>query len=213
MWRARETIQELALDMDGSKEQPQMTVHGVTTPQSTAKTPDIVARLERRVQDMVAAAERSEMGQILAHPDTPPERVAAIIKYVLLEVFSYGPLVTEATFRAIGRMPNTRLDLMRPMVSHLMSEVVCWPLGTSVRTARAAPVDVQGHRKATLRHRGYPCPVENHRGGPLMLITFVAHIIRVGHHIAHTLHHRLAAAAKPASTDLSWLVCLSVRGS
>jgi hypothetical protein len=82
-----------------------------------------VSRLEHKVQEIVASAEQSELWQTLAHPDTPPRQVAAIIKYVMLEVSSYGPLVVEATLRAIGRMPNTRLDLMRPMVSHLMSEV------------------------------------------------------------------------------------------
>src|SRR5215831_15904234 len=100
-----------------------MTVHEVEVAQSPNYAQWIVRRLEHKVQEMFASAEQSEFWQTLAHPDTPPKQVAAIIKYVMLEVFSYGPLVVEATLRAIGRMPNTRLDLMRPMVSHLISEV------------------------------------------------------------------------------------------
>ena len=100
-----------------------MAVHEVEVAQSPNYAQWIVRRLEHKVQEMFASAEQSEFWQTLAHPDTPPKQVAAIIKYVMLEVFSYGPLIVEATFRAIGRMPNTRLDLMRPMASHLMSEV------------------------------------------------------------------------------------------
>src|SRR5215467_2033221 len=100
-----------------------MSVHEVEVVQSPDYPQAVVRRLERKVQVMVASAEQSELWQTLAHPDTPPQQVAAIVKYIMLEVFSYGPLVVEATLQAIGRMPNTRLDLMRPMVSHLISEV------------------------------------------------------------------------------------------
>ena len=36
---------------------------------------------------------------------------------------TYGPHVTEATFTAIGRLPKTRPDLMKPMILHDLSEV------------------------------------------------------------------------------------------
>jgi hypothetical protein len=100
-----------------------MRVHEVEVAQSPNDPQEIARRLEHKVQEMFASAEQSELWQTLAHPDTPPKQVAAIMKYLMLEVFSYGPLVVESTFRAIGRMPNTRLDLMRPIVSHLISEV------------------------------------------------------------------------------------------
>jgi hypothetical protein len=100
-----------------------MSVHEVEVVQSPNDPQAAVRRLEHTVQEMLATAEQSELWRTLAHPDTPPQHVAAIIKYIMLEVFSYGPLVVEATLRAIGRMPNARLDLMRPMVSHLLSEV------------------------------------------------------------------------------------------
>src|SRR5215475_5662680 len=100
-----------------------MSVHEVEVVQSSNDSQAVVSRLEHKVQEMFAAAEHSELWRTLAHPDTPPQQVAAIIKYIMLEVFSYGPLVVEATLRAIGRMPNTRLDLMRPMTLHLLSEV------------------------------------------------------------------------------------------
>jgi hypothetical protein len=45
------------------------------------------------------------------------------MKHYLLEVFSFAPHVTEATFTAIGRMPKDRADLMRPMIAHDLDEV------------------------------------------------------------------------------------------
>lgn len=44
-------------------------------------------------------------------------------EHTFLEVFSYGPHVTEATFTAIGRLPKNRPDLMRPMILRDLSEV------------------------------------------------------------------------------------------
>ena len=80
-------------------------------------------RLQSKLMALLAEVEKTELYQLVASPDTSPKLVATIIKYILLEVFSYGPHVTEATFTAIGRLPKTRPDLMKPMILHDLSEV------------------------------------------------------------------------------------------
>ncbi|CCH55848.1 hypothetical protein BN8_05139 [Fibrisoma limi BUZ 3] len=82
-----------------------------------------VQKLEDKMQAVLAEVEQSEMYQLIAEPDTDPRLVAAIIKYILLEVYSYGPHVTEATFMAISRLPKNRPDLMKPLILHDLSEV------------------------------------------------------------------------------------------
>lgn len=79
--------------------------------------------LASKLQALLAQVEQSEVYQLVSAPQTPPPLVALIVKYILLEVFSYGPHVTEATFTAIGRLPKTRPDLMKPMILHDLSEV------------------------------------------------------------------------------------------
>jgi hypothetical protein len=61
--------------------------------------------------------------RIVASRESDVRLVVAIIKNILLEVFSYGPHVTEATFTAIGRLPKDRPDLMKPMILHDLEEV------------------------------------------------------------------------------------------
>jgi hypothetical protein len=80
-------------------------------------------RLDAKMAALLAEIEQSEVARLMADPASDPRLVATIIKYVMLEVFSYGPHVTEATFTAIGRLPKNRPDLMKRMISHDLSEV------------------------------------------------------------------------------------------
>lgn len=91
--------------------------------QFTDEAEAFVQTLDRRVAEMMSSVENSELYQLIANPSTDPKFVAAMVKYVLLEVFSYGPHVTEATFTAIGRFPKDRPDLMKPLILHDLSEV------------------------------------------------------------------------------------------
>src|SRR5579871_2855553 len=89
-----------------------------------AAAPEVFVRhLDQRVSEMLSKVEGSEVYRLVSEPATDAKLVMSIIKYVLLEVFSYGPHVTEATFTAIGRMPKNRPDLIRPMIMHDVSEV------------------------------------------------------------------------------------------
>lgn len=91
--------------------------------QSDVNSEALAMRLDKRMAAVLAEVEQSEVYRLLADPSTSPRLTAAIVKYILLEVFSYGPHVTEATFTAVGRVPKNRPDLMRPMILHDLSEV------------------------------------------------------------------------------------------
>jgi len=81
------------------------------------------ALLDEKVDSLLTSVEASDIYALVSSPSTDPRLVALIVKYILLEVFSYGPHVTEATFTAIGRFPKDRPDLMRPLILHDLSEV------------------------------------------------------------------------------------------
>ena len=89
----------------------------------SSNSTNFVARLDKQVDELLHAVEKSEVYKLVSSPSTDPRLVALIVKYILLEVFSYGPHVTEATFTAIGRFPKTRPDLMKPLILHDLSEV------------------------------------------------------------------------------------------
>lgn len=80
-------------------------------------------RMEVRVHALLAELELSRPYRLAFDPSADPRFVAAVVKHVLLEVFSYGPHVTEATFTAIGRLPKSRPDLMKVMIRHDLDEV------------------------------------------------------------------------------------------
>lgn len=92
---------------------------------TAAKSADAEAfatRLDQKLADLLARIESSAIYQLMTDPKTDPRLIGAILKYTLLEVFSYGPHVTEATFTAIGRIPKDRPDLMKPMIMHDLEE-------------------------------------------------------------------------------------------
>jgi hypothetical protein len=92
--------------------------------ENITETPEeFVKQLDLKVGAMLTKVEASEVYGLVSNPQTDARLVVAIIKNVLLEVFSYGPHVTEATFTAIGRLPKNRPDLMKPMILHDLSEV------------------------------------------------------------------------------------------
>jgi hypothetical protein len=88
-----------------------------------AATASFVDRMDDRVNGLLKRIESSDPYRRVFDPDADPRLVQSVVKYVLLEVFSYGPHVTEATFTAIGRMPKTHPDLMKIMVRHDLDEV------------------------------------------------------------------------------------------
>ena len=79
-------------------------------------------RLQTKLDNLLKQVLQSDVWRSVEAPQADPRYIRNLIKYVLLEVFSYGPHVTEATFTAIGRFPKNRPDLMKPMVLHDIEE-------------------------------------------------------------------------------------------
>ena len=79
--------------------------------------------LDHKLKRHLARIEESEAYRLVADPESDSELVLAFVRHALLEVFSYGPHVTEATFTAIGRFPKDRPDLMWPLIKHDLVEV------------------------------------------------------------------------------------------
>jgi hypothetical protein len=78
--------------------------------------------LEAKMLSLLDSILQSDVYQRVSAPDADTRLVIAVIKNILLEVFSYGGHVTEATFTAIGRFPKDRPDLMKPMILHDIEE-------------------------------------------------------------------------------------------
>jgi len=98
---------------------------GVQQPASVDRfSPEEFAEhLDRKIAAVLGGIEQCGAYRLLSDPGTDSRTVAVILKYILLEVFSYGPHIVEATFRTIGRLPKNRPDLMRPMLLHNLEEV------------------------------------------------------------------------------------------
>ena len=93
------------------------------TAADSANAEAFATRLDQKLAELLTRIEASEVYHVMTDLGTDPRLVGSILKYTLLEVFSYGPHVTEATFTAIGRIPKDRPDLMKPMIMHDLEEV------------------------------------------------------------------------------------------
>ena len=78
--------------------------------------------LDQRVLALLAAVEKSEAYRSVFAAEAEPRYIATVVKHVLLEVFSYGPHVTEATFTAIGRFPKKEVKFMEKLALHDVEE-------------------------------------------------------------------------------------------
>jgi hypothetical protein len=112
------------LTIDAPAVRPDFTATNETQPDPTLPDPvRFAADLDAAMRDVLAGVEASEPWLAVSSSDADPPLVRAVVKHILLEVFSYGPHVTEATFTAIGRLPKTRGDLMQVMINHDLDEV------------------------------------------------------------------------------------------
>ncbi|HVJ68762.1 MAG TPA: iron-containing redox enzyme family protein [Caulifigura sp.] len=84
---------------------------------------EFVSRLRRKTADHLAIVQDSELFRRFIDPGSDSVFVVEIVKNALLETWSYGPHVTEATFAAIGRFDKRRPDLMRRATAHVLDEV------------------------------------------------------------------------------------------
>ena len=79
--------------------------------------------LDRKLNDVLGDVERTDAYRLLADPASGTGPTAVLVRNILLEVFSYGPHIIEASFTAIGRLPKHLPDLMKPMLLHTLEEV------------------------------------------------------------------------------------------
>lgn len=79
--------------------------------------------LDARMKSVLEKIENTQTYSLISDYRTNDKLVLLIVKNILLEVFSYGPHITEATFTAIGRFPKNRPDLIKPLIEHDVSEV------------------------------------------------------------------------------------------
>lgn len=83
----------------------------------------LLAWLDARLAEHLSKIETSPAYRCVESESTSRQLATAVVREVMLEVFSYGPLITEATFTAIGRWPKTRPDLMKMATTHILDEV------------------------------------------------------------------------------------------
>ena len=86
-------------------------------------TESFADHLDNRIDEHLGRIELSEPYRLVASHDSDSDLVIRFVRHALLEVYSYGPHVTEATFTAIGRFPKDRPDLMWPLIKHDLAEV------------------------------------------------------------------------------------------
>ncbi len=67
----------------------------------------IVAHLDKRIQDVLQEITTSELWQFLTNKDNNPEQVKKVVKEIYLEIVMYQPDVIEATIAIIGQFPRT----------------------------------------------------------------------------------------------------------
>lgn len=79
--------------------------------------------LDARLAEHLKLIENSPAYRCVESEHTSSQLATAVVREIMLEVFSYGPLIVEATFTAIGRWPKTRPDLMKMATTHILDEV------------------------------------------------------------------------------------------
>ncbi len=90
---------------------------------STLSGAEIVAYLDKRIQDVVNEIDSSPLWQVVESPDTNPLLLREFIKEVYLEIVMYQPDVIESTIATIAQMPRT-LDVTKfdEMLHHQVEE-------------------------------------------------------------------------------------------
>lgn len=83
----------------------------------------LLDRLDAKLAAVMESVRKSESFSVLSSPQTPQQLVVSILGNVLLDVYSYGKSIVEATFVAIGRMPLEGAGLMRSATTHILDEV------------------------------------------------------------------------------------------
>jgi pyrroloquinoline quinone (PQQ) biosynthesis protein C len=80
-------------------------------------------RLHGTIEHHVNRALQTDLWQTLSAPQTDARTVASILKYLMLESFSYGPHAVRSMIRAVSRFPVTNYALSREAAHTIIEEV------------------------------------------------------------------------------------------
>lgn len=93
---------------------------GVLTP---TPAPGIVARLQARMAQVLAAVEQQEFWRVVTSPQADAELLNEVMRQLFLEIFSYQEHAIEGAITAIAQMPRTMpVRMIKAMLRHQAEE-------------------------------------------------------------------------------------------
>lgn len=112
----------------------------------------VISVLDQALREIEREVEQQAYWKVLSDPLTPPPEVLAIMREVLLEVWSYQKVVDEAVFTAVGRLGTdiSEQSLIRSMIAVQIEETGHGALGLRDY------VVLGGNREAALKRRPSP---------------------------------------------------------
>lgn len=131
------------------------------------RTRGVVEELDRRVDDLLAEIQQSEVYSLITNSNTDPSLVKLIMAEVYQEIVWYQPTVIEKTIAVIGQMPRSLpAKTIRAMLVHQSEEFDhgemalrdLLGLGGSEALARTSPMSPEAHAVAA-----FWCMLENQR--------------------------------------------------
>jgi hypothetical protein len=109
--------------MTESGEQTLMSEQGVTVSLNELAGARIVAKLDRRIANVVKEFLESSIGRLVAATDSQNSVVAATLREIYWEVHCYQPLTTTPGFAMIGSVGPEERTIMRALLLHKWEEV------------------------------------------------------------------------------------------
>lgn len=83
---------------------------------------DLIHGLRHKLAEHLATIQQSPIFHDFVSENTSPEYIQELLKQVMLEIYWYAPLLTEAVFLAIGRMPKKHPELMKQVTQIALIE-------------------------------------------------------------------------------------------
>jgi hypothetical protein len=83
----------------------------------------LLQRLNTKVQHHLKLIEETDLWKTISSTETEPKVVASILKYVMLESFSFAPPIVRAFLHAIGRFPHRHHEICRLAADVILDDV------------------------------------------------------------------------------------------
>ncbi len=178
----------------------------MTTTQSEKSTSGgevFAERLDEKLSRSIDLAKSSATFASIVNPDSSPDFVRWVLRNVLLEVFSYAPVVVEASYAAIGRLPKTSADVIRALTKFILEEIDHSELALRDYVA-------QGGSEACARGRrpspesftlASTCRALASEEDPICCLGFLYYLEAMGSRLAPIAHHALQRLNLDAQND------------